>query len=106
MGGTPARDALGGIANEGRLLSVGFASGESTQPSSRDVLRRNCSIVGVFTGAYNRTALETVFDRLVDLTHRGGLGSGIATVCAFDELPSALERVARREAMGKVVMVP
>ena len=50
VGGTPARESLGGIANEGRLLAVGFASGETTHPSSRDVLRPNCSIVGVYTG--------------------------------------------------------
>ena len=39
VGGTPAIDSIKGIANEGRLLAVGFASGESTHPSARDVLR-------------------------------------------------------------------
>src|SRR5262245_43044548 len=106
VGGTPARDALGGIANEGRLLSVGFASGEASQPSARDVLRRNCSIVGVYTGAYDRAALQSVFDLIVDLMQREGLGTGSATVAPFEELPAALERVARREAMGKAVVVP
>ncbi len=106
VGGAPARDALHGIANEGRLLAVGFASGESTQPSSRDVLRRNCSIVGVFTGAYDRAALDVVFADLVELVRRGEIGAGSATTARFDELPAALERVARRDAMGKVVVVP
>jgi NADPH2:quinone reductase len=106
VGGTPARDALGGIANEGRLLAVGFASGESTHPSSRDILRRNCSIVGVYTGAYNRSELERVYDRLADLVRRRGLGAGSSTEVAFGDLPAALERVARRDAVGKVVLVP
>ncbi len=106
VGGTPARDALEGIANEGRLLAVGFASGESTHPSSRDVLRRNCSIVGVFTGAYDRPALDNVFADLGKLVQRGEIGAGSSTVARFDELPTALERVARRDAMGKVVVVP
>jgi NADPH2:quinone reductase len=106
VGGAPARDALGGIANEGRLLSVGFASGGDVQPSSRDVLRRNCSIVGVFTGAYGRAALEAVYDELTRLVRSGQIGRGAATVARFDELPVALERVAQRAAMGKVVVVP
>ena len=106
VGGTPARDALGGIANEGRLLAVGFASGESTHPSSRDVLRRNCSIVGVYTGAYDRAALDGVFSELGDLVQRGKIAAGLSTIADFNELPTALERVARRDAMGKVVVVP
>jgi NADPH2:quinone reductase len=106
VGGTPALDALEGIANEGRLLAVGFASGESTHPSARDVLRRNCSIVGVYTGAYNRAALDGVFADLGRLVQRGDIGASSATVARFDDLPAALERVARRDAMGKVVLVP
>ncbi|MEX0948667.1 MAG: NADPH:quinone oxidoreductase family protein [Acidimicrobiia bacterium] len=106
VGGTPARDALQGIANEGRMLAVGFASGESIHPSSRDILRRNCSIVGVFTGAYDRAALDVVFAELVELVERGAIGAGSSTIARFDDLPAALERVARRDAMGKVVVVP
>jgi NADPH:quinone reductase len=106
VGGAPARDALGGIANEGRLLSVGFASGGDVQPSSRDVLRRNCSIVGVFTGAYSRAALKGVYDELARLVRAEQIGRGAAMVVPFDELPAGLERVARRAAMGKVVVVP
>jgi NADPH2:quinone reductase len=106
VGGSPARDALHGIAGEGRLLAVGFASGEATHPSSRDVLRRNCSIVGVFTGAYDRAALEVVYARLVDLVRQGEIGRGSSTEASFDALPAALERVARREAVGKVAVMP
>ena len=106
VGGTPALDALAGIANEGRLLAVGFASGESTHPSARDVLRRNCSIVGVYTGAYDRAALDGVFANLGRLVQRGEIGAGSTTVARFEQLPEALERVARRDAMGKVVLVP
>lgn len=106
VGGTPARDALQGIANEGRMLAVGFASGESIHPSSRDILRRNCSIVGVFTGAYDRAALDVVFAELVELVERGAIGAGSSTIARFDELPAALERVAQRDALGKVVVVP
>ena len=106
VGGTPARDVLGGVANEGRLLAVGFASGETTHPSSRDILRRNCSIVGVYTGAYDRAALDAVYDTLADLVRRRGIGRGSSTAVGFADLPAALEHVARRDALGKVVLLP
>jgi NADPH:quinone reductase len=106
VGGTPAREALGAIASEGRLLAIGFASGDPAHPNSRDILRRNCSIVGVFTGAYPRAALDDVHRQLVELVERDGIGTGSTTTAAFTELPAALERVARREAMGRVVVMP
>ena len=70
------------------------------------MLRPNCSIVGVFTGAYDRAALDGVFAHLGELVQRGEVGAGSSTVARFDDLPAALERVARRDAMGKVVVVP
>ena len=87
VGGTPARDALVGIANEGRLLAVGFASGETTHPSSRDILRRNCSIVGVYTGAYDRAALDGVFAELGDLVQRGDDRGGLRDGRIFRRAP-------------------
>ena len=70
------------------------------------MLRRNCSIVGVFTGAYDRAALDVVFAELGNLVQQGDIGGGSSTVAPFAELPAALERVAHRDAMGKVVVVP
>lgn len=106
VGGEPAREALRGVASEGRLLAIGFASGDGTQPSSRDVLRRNASIVGVFTGAYDRPALESVLAELGALVAAGTLAPAPVTIVRFDEIPDALERVARRAAVGKLVAMP
>jgi hypothetical protein len=36
----------------------------------------------------------------------GKIAAGSSTIADFDDLPTALERVARRDAMGKVVVVP
>ena len=70
------------------------------------MLRPNCSIVGVFTGAYDRAALDMVFAHLGEFVKRGEIGAGSSTVARFDDLPAALERVAQRDVMGKVVVVP
>lgn len=106
VGGAPAIDALGGLATGGRLLSIGFASGPGEQPSARHVLRRNASIVGVFVGAYDRAANEDTVARLGELAAAGRIG-GLATMTVgFDDLPDALDRVARRAVTGRIVVVP
>ena len=78
VGGAPAIDALGGLATGGRLLAIGFASGPGEQPSSRHVLRRNASIVGVFVGAYDRATNEDTVARLGELATAGSIG-GLVT---------------------------
>ena len=106
VGGAPAIDALGGLATGGRLLAIGFASGAGEQPSSRHVLRRNASIVGVFVGAYDRATNEDTVARLGELATAGSIGGLVTDTFPFDRVPDALERVARREVTGRVVVIP
>jgi NADPH2:quinone reductase len=106
VGGAPAIDALGGLATGGRLLAIGFASGAGEQPSSRHVLRRNASIVGVFVGAYDRATNENTVARLGELATAGRIGGLVTDTFPFDRVPDALERVARREVTGRVVVIP
>jgi hypothetical protein len=47
-----------------------------------------------------------VFAELMELVRSGEIGGGSTTVARFEDLPAALERVAGRDAMGKVVLVP
>jgi NADPH2:quinone reductase len=106
VGGAPAIDALGGLATGGRLLSIGFASGGGEQPSARHVLRRNASIVGVFVGAYDRATNAHVVERLAALAADGEITGVVTSTVDFEHVPDALEQVARRAVMGKIVMAP
>jgi NADPH2:quinone reductase len=106
VGGAPAIDALGGLATGGRLLAIGFASGPGEQPSSRHVLRRNASIMGVFVGAYDRATNEETVARLGQLAADGRIGGLATATVGFDDVPDALERVARRHVTGRIVVVP
>ena len=104
VGGRPAIDAIGGLADGGRLLAIGFASGEQEQPSGRHVLRRNASILGVFVGAYDRAANEDALANLTTLVADGKIRSVVTSTVTFDAVPDALEHVARREVLGKTVV--
>src|SRR5262249_23388803 len=52
VGGTQSEEALRALAWSGRLLVVGFASGSIPQLPLNLTLLKNCSVVGVFWGAY------------------------------------------------------
>jgi NADPH2:quinone reductase len=106
VGGAPAIDALGGLATGGRLLAIGFAAGPGEQPSSRHVLRKNASILGVFVGAYDRATNEDTVARLGELAATGRIGGLATDTVGFDALPDALDRVSRRAVTGRLVVVP
>ena len=106
VGGAPAIDALGGLATGGRLLAIGFASGPGEQPSSRHVLRRNASIVGVFVGAYDRATNEDTVARLGELAAAGRIGGLVTAPFPSTDVPDALERVACRRGHRPHVVVP
>jgi NADPH2:quinone reductase len=106
VGGQPATDALRGIASEGRLLGVGFASGEWPKIEMIDLVVGNYSVMGVYVGAYSGgTATRDAVERLNQLWADGTIGSGLTTTVGFDELPAALDRLADRTAKGKTVVV-
>jgi NADPH2:quinone reductase len=104
VGGAPAKAALGAIANEGRFLLVGFASGEWAQPKPADMVHRNFSTVGVYAGAYDRDYSETAHERLVSMWSAGEIHRIVTETVNFEEVPVALARIAARSSIGRVVM--
>jgi NADPH2:quinone reductase len=106
VGGDPAADALRCIAPEGRFLVVGYASGKWVEPNIRHVVTRNYSVVGVYAGSYTRRQNEDDHEALLALVAEGKLGTAVTTTAPFDELPAALDAVARGEVVGKTVLLP
>ncbi len=68
------------------------------------MVRRNYSVLGVYAGAYTRDENEHDHNRLMALVERGELKSCVTRSVAFDDRPSALEEVARGDAVGKLVV--
>jgi NADPH2:quinone reductase len=106
VGGAVAEDAAGAMARHGRLLAVGFASGRWPQLATHDLVTSNTSLVGVFAGGYSRDELDDIHASLADLIADGRLRNAVTAEVQFDELPNALQRMADRSVIGKLVMVP
>ena len=65
----------------------------------------NTSLVGVFAGGYSRDELDAIHSELSNLVSSGRLQNAVTTHVPFADLPSALQRLADRSVIGKMVMV-
>ena len=106
VGGPLAEDAAGALGRGGRLLAVGFASGTWPRLETHNLVIANTSLVGVFAGGYSREELDDFHAQLSALVAAGRLRNAVTSTVAFDELPAALQRMADRGVVGKVVLVP
>jgi NADPH2:quinone reductase len=104
VGGDAGEAAARGLARGGRLLAVGFASGRWPQLPVPELVMTNTSIVGVLAAGYSRSELQTVHTGLSDLIARGALQTTVTETVAFADLPGALQRIADRAVVGKMVM--
>lgn len=109
VGGDFTEAALRSIAWEGRYLIVGFAAGPIPKIPANLVLLKGCQIVGVFWGAFaqrdparNGANVERVLGWLAE----GKIRPHVDGVLPFARAGEALERLARREVKGKLVLVP
>lgn len=104
VGGTPGEQSIRCVANEGRYLAIGFAAGRWPTLDVAQLVRRNCSVFGVYVGAYGREDQERDHRELMTLFGAGRIRSCVTQTAAFDDLPDAVMRVARGEAVGKIVV--
>ena len=109
VGGPYSEPALRSTAWNGRFLVIGFAAGEIPRIPLNLALLRGASIVGVFWGSFaaryperNRKNLET----LVGWWHDGRIHPHTSARFALDQASQALEALAERRALGKVVVEP
>lgn len=105
VGGPPAEDAAGALARYGRLLAVGFASGEWPRLDTIALVIANTSLVGVFAGGYTRDELDAIHTHLAGLVRDGQLRNAVTGEVPFEDLPAALQQLADRGVVGKRVLV-
>ena len=104
-GGSIAEQAATALARHGRLLAVGFASGHWPRIDTPNLVVTNTSLVGVYAGGYSRDELDAIHSELCTLVSSGRLQNAVTTQVPFADLPFALQRLADRSVVGKMVMV-
>jgi NADPH2:quinone reductase len=104
VGGDAFAAGLDCLANQGRLLAIGYASGSWRDASTQQLVGRNVSVVGVFVGAYQKPVLSRVHDELIAHWRAGRIPSLVSTRVEFAQVPDALQTLAGRLALGKIVV--
>jgi len=104
VGGDAYTAATRCIAHEGRLLLIGFAGGSWGEPRPAHMVNQNYSVVGVMPSGYDRAFKERSHAALLDHWSAGRLQIPIHGVFPFENVPDAIEVLARGEAQGKVVV--
>ncbi|HWK29569.1 MAG TPA: NADPH:quinone oxidoreductase family protein [Solirubrobacter sp.] len=100
-------EAVRTLAPEGRILVVGFVAGQIPNLKVNRLLLRNASAVGVAWGAFldvDPTLIDSAATSLDRMFADGVVRPRIAARHRFEELPSALHRLARGEIAGKAVV--
>jgi NADPH2:quinone reductase len=109
VGGAYAEAALRAMAWEGRFLVVGFAAGEIPKIPLNLVLLKGCDIRGVFWGGWldrNPAAHRADTAQIARWCVEGKLSGHVQAVYPLAETARALNDIAARKVMGKVVLRP
>jgi NADPH2:quinone reductase len=109
VGGRYAEAALRAIAWGGRFLVVGFASGEIPKLPLNLVLLKSCDLRGVFWGAWaerDRAGYRANLGEILTLCAQGRLSAHVHESYPLEKIASALQALAGRQAMGKVILRP
>lgn len=108
VGGDVFDQSLRCINWDGRLLVIGFASGRIPEAPANLTLLKNCSIVGVFWGAWTERCPEENeknFAQLFSWLREGKLKPHISHRFKLERAADALHAIINREVVGKAVVV-
>jgi NADPH2:quinone reductase len=97
------------IAFEGRLVVVGFTSGRIPEAPANHLLVKNYSVVGLHWGLYRKhdpALFGMVHEELTRLWDEGHIDPLVSQTLPLDRAPQAMQALADRSTVGKVVLVP
>ena len=107
VGGTQFTEALRATNPGGRILIVGFASGEVPQIPANHLLVKNVDILGYWWGGYLNFRPEALADsmsELLDWYQAGRLAPHVSHEIPFERVEEAFELLRTRKSTGKVVV--
>ena len=97
------------IAFEGRILIIGFASGQIPSATLNHALVKNYSIVGLHWGLYRTMDPQAIRDchlQLTKLVADGAIRPLVGERLALEEVADGLQRLADGATVGRIVVTP
>ncbi|SMX43204.1 NADPH:quinone oxidoreductase family protein [Maliponia aquimaris] len=107
VGGEQFTAAFRSCKPEGRILPIGFASGEVPQVKANHLLVKNLSVLGVYWGGYLAFRPKVLTDSLAQLMAwhaQGRIKPHVSHVLPLDQAAEGMELLRSRKSTGKVVI--
>ncbi|MCB1339131.1 MAG: NADPH:quinone oxidoreductase family protein [Maritimibacter sp.] len=107
VGGDQFRQALSATRPEGRILVVGFASGDTPQIPANHLLVKNVDVIGYWWGGYMKfrpEALNASMAELLTWYAEGRLTPHVSHEIPLERVEEAYDLLRGRKSTGKVVV--
>jgi NADPH2:quinone reductase len=107
VGGPLTEAALRSLAWKGRLLVIGFASGEIPRPPLNIPLLKGCDIRGVYWGEFIAREPEAHREnvaQLMDWAKSGTLSVHVHATYPLEEYRKAFDAISKRQVLGKTLL--
>ena len=107
VGGAQFEAAFRACNPEGRLITIGFASGDVPQIRANHLMVKNLSVLGLYWGGFLRfrpDILTRSLATLMDWHAEGRLKPHISHVLPLDRVDEGLELLRTRKSTGKIVI--
>lgn len=107
VGGAAFTASTRAVAFEGRIVVIGFASGEIPQLTVSHALVKNYAVLGLYWGLYQERLphlVDEAHDELIRLFEAGKIAPVIDSVVKFDDAPAAITKLATGTTVGRVVI--
>jgi len=105
VGGQIGTDSLRCIARDGKLLVVGFASGEIQKLPANRLLLKRASAQGVYwSHDDDAEMLDRLTQRLLSMLEAGHIQPHTNTTYSLEQLPEALTALSNRSSSGKIIL--
>ena len=107
VGGSAFEASLRSTVQRGRILVVGFASGDVPQIPANILLVKNISVIGYYWGAHRTLdpgLVERSFQELLTWYGEGHLKPHVSNAFDLTEVKTAMAMLSGRKSTGKVVL--
>lgn len=107
VGGDVFRQSFRALAPEGRMLVIGFASGDIPQVPANHLLVKNIELIGFYWGAYREfkpKILENSTQQLFEWYAQGKIKPHIGATFPLEKTVDAIRALRNRTSSGKVVV--
>ena len=97
------------IAWEGRIVVIGFASGDIPQVGVNHLLVKNYAVLGLYWGPYTQRdpgLVRRAHEEVVDLVVAGSVTPLVMATHPLEEAPAVLTALGTRGTWGRPVVVP